>query len=335
MRARTRLWARRTATIVAVAAAFGAVVSLSSGGDIATGVLAGVLITLAIVGLEILLQGRWAATLRRWPIGVLLLVRTTAYGVVFFVVLHTLVALLRWSWDPILHPTRLLSNFTLALSFAFTFAINFGLVLMGLLGTRVAASMLTGRYRRPRMEERIVLFMDLRGSTQLAERLGDERFHRFLNEVFRDLDDPVLESGGEIYRYIGDEIIVTWPVQAGARNAGCVECLFAIEDALAAKGKHYLAEFGVEPKLRAALHAGPLVVGEMGDLKREIVMLGDTMNTAARIEGACRTMAKDVIASAEALSLFPLPAGVSAQSLGVVALRGKQGAHQLFALARG
>jgi adenylate cyclase len=95
-----------------------------------------------------------------------------------------------------------------------------------------------------------------------------------------------------------------------------------------------LAEFGAEPKLRAALHAGPLVVGEMGDLKREIVMLGDTMNTAARIEGACRSLAKDVIASAAALDLVPLPAAVSAQSLGVVALRGKESELELFALVR-
>lgn len=319
---------------MAISAAFGAILSSLNGGDIPTGAVSGMLIALAIVALEILLQGRWSATLRRWPIGLLVLGRTTAYGVVFFLVLHALVALLRWSWDPILHPTRLTTNFTVALSFAFAFAVNFGLVLMRLLGPRVAVSLLSGRYRWPRPEQRIVLFMDLRGSTQLAERLGDERFHRFLNEVFWDLTDPILESGGEIYRYIGDEIIVTWPVRRRARNGGCVECVFAIEDALAAKGKHYLAEFGAQPKLRAALHAGPLVVGEMGDLKREIVMLGDTMNTAARIEGACRSLAKDVIASAAALDLVPLPAAVRAQSLGVVALRGKESDLELFALAR-
>jgi adenylate cyclase len=238
LRARTRLWARRTATIATGSAAFGAILSLSNGGDVATGVLAGVLIAVAIVGLELLLQGRWSATLRRWPIGRLLLLRTAAYGAVFFLVVHVLVALLSWSWDPILHPTRLISNLALALSFAFAFVMNFGLVLMRLLGPRVAVSLLSGRYRWPRPEQRIVLFMDLRGSTQLAERLGDERFHRFLNEVFWDLTDPVLESAGEIYRYIGDEIIVTWPVRRRARNGGCVECVFAIEDALAAKGNH-------------------------------------------------------------------------------------------------
>jgi adenylate cyclase len=153
--------------------------------------------------------------------------------------------------------------------------------------------------------------------------------------VFSDIADPVLESGGEIYRYVGDEIIVTWPAERGAVNGRCVECVFAVEDALLARRANYLAEFGTEPRLRSAFHAGALIVGEMGDLKREIVMLGDTMNTAARIEDACRTMARDIIASAPALQLFSLPAGVSAESLGIVALRGRESELELFALARG
>ena len=144
----------------------------------------------------------------------------------------------------------------------------------------------------------------------------------------------MLEASGDIYRYVGDEIIVTWPAARGARDGSCVKCVFAIEDALAARRENYLADFGTEPRFRAALHAGPLIVGEMGDLKREIVMLGDTMNTTARIENVCRTMAKDVIASSAALRLFALPTGISAESLGAVPLRGKTSELELFALVR-
>jgi adenylate cyclase len=337
LRARTRLVVRRITVIVAASAVFGGLVSWQNGSGAPLGMVSGVLIALIISVFEILLQEQWAATLRRWPLGLLLLLRTAVYGGAFFVAAHAAAALLSRSWEPILHPSRIISNFTLLISFAFSFLINFALMLRRLLGPSVFASVLTGRYRRPRKEQRIVLFMDLRGSTQLAEKLGDERFHRFLNEVFLDITDPVLESGGDIYRYVGDEIIVTWAVtwpQRGARNASCVECVFAVEDALAARRAYYLAEFGTEPRLRAALHAGPLIVGEMGDLKREIVMLGDTMNTSARIENVCRAMAKDVIASAAALRLFPLPAGVSAESLGAVPLRGKSSELELFALAR-
>jgi adenylate cyclase len=123
----------------------------------------------------------------------------------------------------------------------------------------------------------------------------------------------VLDAGGEIYRYVGNEIIVTWPLAKGARDAAAIACLFAIEDALSRGRAEYRRSFGAEPRLRCALHAGPLIVGEMGDIKREIVMLGDTMNTAARIEEACRTTGRDVIASSSLLhamrSLPPADAG--------------------------
>ena len=112
-------------------------------------------------------------------------------------------------------------------------------------------------------------------------------------------------------------------------------CAFAIEDALAGRRADYLRAFGGAPHLRAALHAGPLVIGEMGDVKREIVMLGDTMNTAARIEGICRTTGRDYIVSEQAVrAVGALPPGLRAESLGPMPLRGKQTDIELFALSR-
>jgi adenylate cyclase len=145
----------------------------------------------------------------------------------------------------------------------------------------------------------------------------------------------VAEAGGEIYRYVGDEIIATWTMKLGVREAACLRCVFAIEDALAARRAHYRAEFGTEPQLRSAIHAGALVIGEMGDWKREIVMLGDTMNTAARIEDVCRAKHCDYIASAAVLErIGELPPGMRAESLGPVELPGKNAGISLFALSR-
>jgi adenylate cyclase len=320
--------------VTVLSAVFGVAVASLTGGEAITGILSGVMIALAISTLEILLQGRWAEAVRRWPVALVFLLRTALYGAAFFFMIHLANALASQSWDPLVHPTRLVSNTTVLVSFGFSFAVNLAIMLGRLLGPRILVSLLTGRYHQPREEQRIVLFMDLRGSTQAAEKLGDKQFHRFLNRVFWDVTDPVLEAGGEIYRYVGDEIIVTWPAGRGATHAACIACVFAVEDALARRRKQYLDEFGTEPRLRSALHAGPLIVGEMGDVKREIVMLGDTMNTAARIEGICRTMQKDYIASAPVLELASLPAGVRAQSLGAVALRGKESGIELFALTR-
>jgi adenylate cyclase len=199
----------------------------------------------------------------------------------------------------------------------------------------VLPALVLGRYNRPRRQERIVLFLDLVGSTRLAEQLGDAEFHHLLNLVFYDLTEAVLDAGGQIYRYVGDEMIVSWPFRRGIRNAACVACLFGMDQALAERAADYVQRFGVRPRVRGALHAGPLIIGEMGDVKREIVLLGDTMNTAARIEEACRTTGHDYIASGAVVrALDALPAGITAVDLGVTALRGKAGSLELFALQR-
>jgi adenylate cyclase len=303
---------------------------------ILSGVATGALIGIVLASLEILLRGPAASTLRRLPLPAVLLLRTAIYGGIF-VGANISVALLLQRLMPeaplpgpaILNPSSLLFFVAVALAFNFVF------LLRGLLGGRILIALLTGRYHRPRSEERIVLFLDLCGSTELAEKLGDEAFHRFLNRVLFDVTEPVLDAGGEIYRYVGDEIIVTWPLAKGARDAAAIACLFAIEDALSRGRAEYRRSFGAEPRLRCALHAGPLIVGEMGDIKREIVMLGDTMNTAARIEEACRTTGRDVIASSSLLhAMRSLPPDLRAEPLGPMPLRGKQEGLDLFALSR-
>jgi adenylate cyclase len=72
-----------------------------------------------------------------------------------------------------------------------------------------------------------------------------------------------------------------------------------------------------------AMHAGPVVTGEVGDIKREITYLGDTVNTAARIAGECRQYQALVLASAASLSGAALPVGLSRIDLGPVKLRGR------------
>jgi adenylate cyclase len=303
-----------------------------------SGVAMALLSTTAITGvlatLEIQLNTRFADLVHRLPVAVTLLLRTICYGLALVLIPLAAFALVVGRW-PSLTRGDGMSKDALLLSFALAAGINLAVTLSRLLGTGILISLFTGRYHRPREEERIVLFLDVKGSTRLAERLGDKQFHRFLNRVFFDVSDPVAEAGGEIYRYVGDEIIATWTMKRGVREAACLRCVFAIEDALAARRAHYLAAFGAEPQLRGAIHAGALVIGEMGDWKREIVMLGDTMNTAARIEDVCRAKHCDYIASAAVLErIGELPPGVRADSLGSVELPGKKAGMSLFALSR-
>ncbi len=339
MRARTIWRLRVLASVTLLSAVAGGIYGgrfapAGGGANVGVGTLVGAMNGLAITSLELFLQGAGAAALRRLPLLLMLGLRTLVYSAVFLITGAAARAFIG-----IVAPASLDNGMVMAPSLPFSLAValgfNFFFVLSGLLGSRVLVALATGRYRRPRSEQRIVLFLDLYGSTGHAERLGDENFHRFLNRVFRDISDPVLTANGEIYRYIGDEIIVTWTLARGARDAACITCFFEIADALADQHDDYLRAFNTEPRLRGAVHAGTVVVGEMGDLKREIVLLGDTMNTTARIEEMCRSTGHNFLASAAVLSAISrLPPGVKAEPLGDVPLRGREADIKLFALTR-
>jgi adenylate cyclase len=337
MRPRTKRLIRIVAATTVISAAVGAAFALHpgwSGVELALGAVVAGLSGFTLASLEIMLQSPMGATLRQRPLLLVLALRTALYGTVFVLATRAgarLVAAFGVAMPP---EAGELTRSSLLLSIGISVAFNVFYVLRALLGPRTLALLLTSRYRRPQEEQRIVLFLDLQGSTQIAERIGNAAFLGFLDRVVRDITDPILAAGGEIYRYVGDEIIVTWPFARGIRDAASIACLFAIADALAERRADYERDFGAVPALRAALHAGPLIVDEMGDVKREIVMLGDVMNTAARIEEACRATGHDIIASSAVMAALALPPGVAARSLGAMALRGKAEAIELLALSR-
>jgi adenylate cyclase len=218
--------------------------------------------------------------------------------------------------------------FSVAASFVFTFMFDMN----RLLGQNVLLNFITGRYHRPRVEERVFLFIDMEGSTGFAERLGALAFHRLLNRFVIDLSGPIVAARGEIHRYVGDELIATWKLADGIAEARCVHACFAALERLSALALTYQREFGAAVNFRAGLHCGPVVTGEMGSVKKEIVFLGDTVNTAARIQEFCRQTGDRVLASADLIDRLALPAGIAKRSLGDLRLRGKESDVALYAL---
>jgi adenylate cyclase len=211
-------------------------------------------------------------------------------------------------------------------------AISVAVELRRLIGPGVFGAVLAGTYRHPQAERRIFLMLDLVGSTGIAERLGPERFLAFLDRWIHALTEPLLAHDGRIYRYVGDEVILTWEwrAEAPARAlAFAIEAAKAIADATAS----WQRDFGVVPRMRLALHGGPVVAGEIGDVKREITFLGDTLNTAARIAQESRRHEALVVASAEVVDGVTLPGGLASHPLGPVQLRGKAEPIELVCLA--
>ncbi len=157
-----------------------------------------------------------------------------------------------------------------------------------------------------------------------------------LNRFVLDVSLGVAEAGGEIHKYVGDEVIATWRLAPGANEAGCVRACFGAFDRIAAERSAYERGFGLVPDFRAGLHCGPVAVGELGYLKKEIALIGDTMNAAARIVEACRETDNRVLASAALIDrLAALPPGVMRLRLGELPMRGKERPLELYVLEKG
>jgi adenylate cyclase len=205
----------------------------------------------------------------------------------------------------------------------------------GLLGFTTLKNLLTGRYVQPRREQRVFLLIDMKNSTGLAERLGPIAFHELLNDFFRDVTGAALECDAEIHKYVGDEAILTWPDGRALAEGECLACPFLARDHIAANGERYRTLFGVAPEFRAALHCGEIVTGEIGsDVRREIAYVGDTLNAAARLLDATKSVGHDVLVSADLLKRAALPPGLMAEPLPTLTVRGRAAPLGISALQR-
>jgi len=199
-------------------------------------------------------------------------------------------------------------------------------------GKGVLWKYITGRYHKPTEVEHIFLFVDLRSSTTLAERLGNKQFSAFLRDLFYDVSEGIVLSKGLVYSYVGDGLIITWPWKEGIKNANCARCLFYIQNTLAKLESTYLERYGYAPRLKAGLHGGKAIVTWVGEIKREIVFHGDVLNTTSRLEGECNRFEKSLLISEELLSHLSLPAYIKATYQDEIMLRGKERAIKIFSL---
>jgi adenylate cyclase len=231
-------------------------------------------------------------------------------------------------------PLRFDRLFRMSLIFSVAMAVggNLFFEMGGLLGFGTLRNLLTGRYVQPRREQRAFLLIDMKDSTGLAERLGPVAFHELLNHFFGDVSDAALECGAEIHKYVGDEAILTWG-KAAIADTDCLRCPFVARDLIERHRKTYLSRFGALPAFRAALHYGEIVAGEIGDVRREIAYVGDTLNVAARLLDAAKQLGRDVLVSDELLAQIPLPAGLSVEKLPMLTVRGRAAPLGVSALA--
>lgn len=155
------------------------------------------------------------------------------------------------------------------------------------LGSGIFYNYSFGKYFRPRKEIRIFMFLDMKSSTTIAEKMGHEKYFGLIKMYYADMTDAILETSGEIYQYVGDEIVVSWPQDKGLNNNQCLMCFRKISDTINNNRDEYLTGFGFVPVFKAGLHLGEVTTGEIGTLKKDIIYTGDVLNTAARIQALC------------------------------------------------
>jgi adenylate cyclase len=201
-------------------------------------------------------------------------------------------------------------------------------------GQGVLLQYVLGKYHQPREEERIFMFMDLKSSTSIAEQLDHKQYHKFLNDIFHDISEPILEYQGEIYQYVGDEVVITWPVAIGLKNERCIRSFFAINAVLQRKNPHYKQKYGVEAKMKAGMHCGIVTTGEIGDLKTEIVYHGDAVNTTSRIQEMCNDLRASLLVSGDLLQRCQLSGKFILEGGGTLKLRGKEKVIEVYSVIR-
>lgn len=191
------------------------------------------------------------------------------------------------------------------------------------LGPGILWRWVSGTYHRPRLEDRIFLFLDLRDSTGLAEQLGNIQFSELIRDFFFDLSGPVLQTRGEVSHYIGDEAVLTWLPKRGLARSNCIRCFFLMREVIESRRAYYLERYGIVPAFKAGAHMGPVVATEVGDLKSEIVFHGDVLNTAARIQGLCNELSADLLVSRDLADRLETDPALLMRSMGLHELRGK------------
>lgn len=172
----------------------------------------------------------------------------------------------------------------------------------------------------------------MRSSTTIAEQLGHITYFELLKAYYADLSDAIIEYAGELYQYVGDEIIVSWNLKTGTHNNNCLRCFFAMKEDLGEKAAWYQEKFGVMPTFKAGIHYGKVTTGEIGVIKKDIFFTGDVLNTAARIQGLCNTYRTDLLISGDLLDRLKPEDEFQVRPIGEQELRGRKEAMELFTI---
>ncbi|MEK6152507.1 adenylate/guanylate cyclase domain-containing protein [Flavobacteriaceae bacterium 3-367] len=213
------------------------------------------------------------------------------------------------------------------------FTINLFMYIDLTLGKGNLLKIIKGSFYLPKEHQHIFMFLDLKGSTTHAERLGHIKYSQLIQDCFYDL--AVVDAyKAEVYQYVGDEAVLTWSLEQGVHNDNCIRAFYAFKAQLQKRAAYYMANYNAIPVFKAGVNVGLVTVTEVGEIKREIAYHGDTINVAARLQDQCNRLGAELIISETMLNTLNLGNWINTKAMGEIVLRGKERNVNMYSLEK-
>lgn len=180
-----------------------------------------------------------------------------------------------------------------------------------------------GILSKPREEERIFMFLDMKSSTTIAEKLFHKKFSYLVQDIFNNMSVFGFYHG-EIYQYLGDGAIISWKVKSGILDCNYLKAYFAFRKRISRRERYFNRKYKLVPEFKAGVHVGHVMVLQVGQTRRDISYNGDTINTAARIESMCKEYQQDLLISEDLYNRTEDKDAYFFKEIGRIKLKGKR-----------
>jgi adenylate cyclase len=205
------------------------------------------------------------------------------------------------------------------------------------LGERTGQQVLGGLTQRGagQVIRAAILYCDLRDSTAFTEALSRESYLRLLNDFFERVVDPVLTSGGEVLKFIGDAVLAIFPLdqEHTSEEQYCAACRRAREVAQEIVSRVAAAPLygdGLSVQCAIGVHFGDVMYGNIGASRRlDFTVTGQAANVAARLSGLCKDLEQPLLLSGDVAGRVP----ENLKCLGTRKLRNVGDEHEVYAVA--
>ncbi|MGB4106790.1 MAG: adenylate/guanylate cyclase domain-containing protein [Alphaproteobacteria bacterium] len=204
------------------------------------------------------------------------------------------------------------------------------LKIVDMIGEQHVFYFLLGTYHRPEEKKRIVVFFDMVGSSAVAERLPPKKSMELIANFIFDACHSCRVNGGDIVNYTGDGLMVLWPLFQSDKVVRAYDMLI---NRLESRRVAYEGSYGMVPDFRMGIHAGNVVISQIGEEKLFLGVYGDVVNTASRIEQMNKQMGTRILLSRSVRQHMSQNVRGRTKSLGKVEIRGRDEMVEIFTVS--